>query len=68
MDPGRPRPRQHSDLRTQHVIVTEPRAAPIRPGDDAVPPGLLAAGIPPCAITTLDNLNPVMIASTSHQR
>ena len=37
-------------------------------GDDALPPGLLATGIPPCAITTLDNLNPVMIASTSHLR
>ena len=37
-------------------------------GDDALPPGLLAAGIPPCAITTLDNLNPVMIASVSHLR
>jgi hypothetical protein len=36
--------------------------------DDALPPGLLATGIPPCAITTLDNLNPVMIASTSHLR
>jgi broad specificity phosphatase PhoE len=38
------------------------------PGDDALPPGLLAAGIPPSAITTLDNLNPVMIASVSHLR
>jgi broad specificity phosphatase PhoE len=37
-------------------------------GDDALPPGLLTAGIPPCAITTLDNLNPVMIASVSHLR
>jgi broad specificity phosphatase PhoE len=37
-------------------------------GDDALPPGLLATGIPPCAITTLDNLNPVVIASTSHLR
>jgi broad specificity phosphatase PhoE len=35
-------------------------------GDDALPPGVLAAGIPPCAITTVDNLNPVMIASVSH--
>jgi broad specificity phosphatase PhoE len=35
-------------------------------GDDALPPGALAAGIPPCAITTLDDLNPVMIASVSH--
>ena len=37
-------------------------------GDDALPPGVLAAGIPPCAITTLDDLNPVMIASVSHLR
>lgn len=37
-------------------------------GDDGLPPGLLAAGIPPCAITTLDNLSPVMIASVSHLR
>jgi broad specificity phosphatase PhoE len=37
-------------------------------GDDGLPPGLLAAGIPACAITTLDNLNPVMIASVSHLR
>jgi broad specificity phosphatase PhoE len=35
-------------------------------GDDALPPGALAEGIPPCAITTLDDLNPVMIASVSH--
>jgi hypothetical protein len=27
---------------------------------------VVAAGIPPCAITTLDDLNPVMIASVSH--
>jgi hypothetical protein len=42
-------------------------AGPLRilPGDDALPPGVLAAGIPPCAITTVDNLNPVMIASVS---
>jgi broad specificity phosphatase PhoE len=33
---------------------------------DALPLGALAAGIPPCAITTLDDLNPVMIASVSH--
>jgi broad specificity phosphatase PhoE len=38
------------------------------PGEDALPPGVLAAGIPPCAITTVDNLNPVMIASVSHLR
>ena len=35
-------------------------------GDDALPPGLLATGIPPCAITTVDDLNPVTIASVSH--
>jgi broad specificity phosphatase PhoE len=35
-------------------------------GDDALPLGVVAAGIPPCAITTLDDLNPVMIASVSH--
>ena len=37
-------------------------------GDDALPPGVLAAGIPPCVITTVDDLNPVMIASVSHLR
>ena len=37
-------------------------------GDDALPPGVLAAGIPPCAITTVDDLNPVMIASVAHLR
>jgi broad specificity phosphatase PhoE len=37
-------------------------------GEDALPPGVLAAGIPPCAITTMDDLNPVMIASVSHLR
>lgn len=37
-------------------------------GDDALPPGVLAAGIPPYAITTVDDLNPVMIASVSHLR
>jgi hypothetical protein len=35
-------------------------------GDDALLLGALAAGVPPCAITTLDDLNPVMIASVSH--
>ena len=29
-------------------------------------PGVLQAGIPPCAVTAIDNLNPVMIASVSH--
>ena len=37
-------------------------------GDNALPPVVLAAGIPPCAITTVDDLNPVMIASASHLR
>jgi broad specificity phosphatase PhoE len=35
-------------------------------GDDALPPGLLAAGIPACAVTAVDGLNAVMIASVSH--
>lgn len=35
-------------------------------GDDALPPGVRQAGIPPCAITAIDNLTPVMIASVSH--
>jgi len=35
-------------------------------GDDAVPPQLLTAGIPPCAITAVDDLTVVTIASTSH--
>lgn len=35
-------------------------------GDDALPPEVLEAGIPPCAITAIDQLNPVMIASVSH--
>ena len=34
--------------------------------DDALPPQLLAAGIPPCAITTIDDLTVVMIASIAH--
>jgi broad specificity phosphatase PhoE len=32
-------------------------------GDDALPPGLLSAGIPPCAVTSVDGLNVVAIAS-----
>jgi len=32
-------------------------------GDDALPPGLLSAGVPPCAITAVDDLNVVAIAS-----
>lgn len=34
--------------------------------DDALPPHLLAAGIPPCAVTMIDNLTVVTIASTVH--
>jgi broad specificity phosphatase PhoE len=34
--------------------------------DDALPPQLLTAGIPPCAVTTIDDLTVVTIASTSH--
>jgi broad specificity phosphatase PhoE len=35
-------------------------------GDDALPPGALDAGIPPCAITAIDDMSAVMIASVSH--
>lgn len=35
-------------------------------GDAALPPGLLSDGIPPCAITTLDDMRVVAIASTGH--
>lgn len=35
-------------------------------GDDALRPGVLEAGIPPCAITAVDDLNPVMIGSVAH--
>ncbi|MGH3173446.1 MAG: histidine phosphatase family protein [Streptosporangiaceae bacterium] len=35
-------------------------------GDDAVPAAVLAAGIPPCAVTAVDGLTVVMIASVSH--
>ena len=35
-------------------------------GDEAVPPGVLATGIPPCAVTAVDDLNVVMIASVAH--
>jgi broad specificity phosphatase PhoE len=34
--------------------------------EGALPPQLLAAGIPPCAVTTIDDLTVVMIASTAH--
>jgi hypothetical protein len=33
-------------------------------GDDALPPRVLDAGIAPCAVTAVDDLNVVMIAST----
>ena len=35
-------------------------------GDDVLPPDLLDAGIPPGAVTAIDDLNVVMIASTAH--
>jgi 2,3-bisphosphoglycerate-dependent phosphoglycerate mutase/probable phosphoglycerate mutase len=35
-------------------------------GDDALRPGVLDEGVPPGAITALDDLNPVMVASVSH--
>ena len=35
-------------------------------GDDGLPPHLLDAGIPPGAVTAIDDLNVVMIASTAH--
>jgi len=35
-------------------------------GDEALPPGLLAGGIPPGAVTTFDDLRVVAIASTGH--
>ena len=35
-------------------------------GDDALPPHLIDQGIPPCAITTLDDLHVIAIASTEH--
>jgi broad specificity phosphatase PhoE len=34
--------------------------------EDSLPPQLLAAGIQPCAVTTIDDLTAVMIASTEH--
>ena len=34
--------------------------------DAALPPQLLGAGNPPCAITTINDLAVVMIASTAH--
>src|SRR5262249_61047788 len=36
------------------------------PGDDALPPLLRDAGMPPRAVTAIDDLNVVMIASTTH--
>ena len=35
-------------------------------GDEALPAGVLAEGIPPCAVTTLDDLRVVAIASVGH--
>jgi broad specificity phosphatase PhoE len=35
-------------------------------GDGALRPGVLDAGISPCAITVIDDLNPLMTASVSH--
>jgi broad specificity phosphatase PhoE len=37
-------------------------------GDDALPLEVLEAGIPPCAITAVDDLNVITIASMSHLR
>jgi hypothetical protein len=34
--------------------------------DDGLPPQLLVAGIPPCAVTTIDGLTVAAIASTAH--
>ena len=34
--------------------------------EDALPPQLLATGIPLCAVTAIDNLTVIMIASTAH--
>ncbi len=39
-----------------------------RLGDDAVPSAVLATGIPPCAVTAVDDLTVIMIASVSHLR
>ncbi|MET8081322.1 hypothetical protein [Streptomyces sp. NPDC005303] len=35
-------------------------------GDDAVPVELMQRGVPSCAITTLDDLSVVEIASVAH--
>ena len=34
--------------------------------EDALRPQLPGTGIPPCAVTTIDDLTVVMIASTAH--
>ena len=34
-------------------------------GEDALPPCVLETGIPPCAVTAVDDLNAVMVASVS---
>ena len=35
-------------------------------GDHGLPPHLLDASVAPCAVTAVDDLNVVMIASVSH--
>ena len=35
-------------------------------GDESVPPPVLATGVPPCAVTAMDDLSVVMIASVAH--
>ena len=35
------------------------------PGADALPPHVLDAGIPPCAVTAIDDLNVIMIAGST---
>lgn len=37
-------------------------------GDDDLPPGLLEDGVPPCAVTAVDGLDVVMVASGEHLR
>ncbi len=55
--------------RRRHAVLTPPERAKRRCnllGKDALRPGVLDAGDPPRAITALDDLNPVMIASAAH--
>jgi hypothetical protein len=35
-------------------------------GDDSLPPGVMDAGIPPCAVTPIAGMHAVMIASVTH--